>query len=172
MKIPKTSGLVLWLIPAPDDFNILSALIADLSERYNTPLFSPHITLGRAPKLNQTKLIDSIKELSRTLQPQIITCHNPVCSDSFYQKVRLPLDDNTMRRSFKSATDNHFGEEYAKQDGYHASLMYGSISCSEINLTEIRSRTKEITSLYIQSLAVVDINFTPVQWKVIFETKL
>lgn len=77
-----------------------------------------------------------------------------------------------MVEGFKKTTDNHFAGEYAKSEDYHASLLYGDIPCSDINLNEIRRKTREIHFLHIQSLALIDLNFTPDQWKVIFETKL
>lgn len=35
----------LWLVPSPDHESALRTIVAELAERYETPLFEPHVTL-------------------------------------------------------------------------------------------------------------------------------
>jgi len=169
---PETSGLVFWLLPGPESFHHLFSLIADLSKKYQTTLFSPHITLGRVPHLEQRELVLLTQKLSEKLNQVQVTCSDPECRENYFQKVVMPLDSHLMVNEYKIPADNFFGNEIAKPDDYHLSLMYGSLLCNRIDIHEINKITRNTRLLHIQSLALVDLNFTPDKWKVIFETKL
>lgn len=172
MDVPKTSGLALWLLPGPEHSRKLNSLISELSQRYQTPAFIPHITLGRVPHVGRQVLFASLENLVKKLSQLQVEVFQLKCTESSFQKVILPLNDEVMSVEFKNKVDEHFGGEYAKPSGYHISLMYGNVPCKQVALNKIRANVRILNKVHIQSLALVDLNFTPEHWKVIFEAKL
>jgi 2'-5' RNA ligase len=172
LQLPKTSGLAVWLLPAPDQSRLLSKFISNLSEQYSSIPFVPHITLSSVPDIPSKKITEMTERLSEELNQLQVDLGDVECRPHPYRKVILSIDDNVMVSAFYNKVNQAFGGEICKEGDFHLSLLYGNQRCEEIELGNIRSELPITNKLYIQSIAVVDLNFTPDKWKIIFERSL
>lgn len=172
MQLPKTSGLVVWLLPAPEQSRLFSEFISILSEQYGTVPFVPHVTLSSVPDIPVNKITEKTDQLSKQLSRLQIDLAEVECRPHPYRKVILSIDDDVMFSAFYNKVNQAFGGEFCKRDDFHLSLLYGNQKCEEIDLGKIRRDLPKIKKLHIQRIAVVDLNFTPDSWKIIFERSL
>lgn len=111
-------------------------------------------------------------QLSKELSQLQVDLGDVECRTHPYRKVILPIDDNVMFSAFYNNVNQTFGGEFCKEDDFHLSLLYGNHKCEEIDLGKIRRNLPKVKKLYIQKIALVDLNFTPDSWKIIFERSL
>ena len=172
MNLPETSGLMVWLLPDRDHAHLFSKFIVNLSEQYSTIPFTPHVTLSRVPNLEREKIVKKTARLSNLLAPVKVEVGEVLCRSHPYRKITLQLDDEVMIWNYFNAVNECFGGEYCKENDFHLSLMYGNQKCEDIDLEKIRREAPVIHELHLQRIAVVDLNFTPDKWKIIFEQSL
>jgi len=110
---------------------LYSEIIGSLSDKFGTPLFSPHITLGSLPDR-------PVSELSRILDT-ILTNTSPIelkpdfmrCSSNPYQNLVHQLKMSPIVKAMgKEAARKLPGFKPKKE--IHISLMYGRVGCGEI----------------------------------------
>ncbi|WP_372903774.1 hypothetical protein [Rhodohalobacter sp.] len=172
MQLPKTSGLVAWLLPAPEQSLLFKKFISTLSEQYETLSFVPHVTLSSVPDISSEKITEMTDQLSKQLNQLQVNLGDVECRPHPYRKVILPVDDKLMLSAFCSKVNQALGGEFCKEGDFHLSLLYGNQNCEEIDLRKIRRDLPKVKKLHIQKIAVVDLNFTPDKWKIIFERSL
>jgi len=172
LQLPKTSGLVVWLLPAPDQARLLKKFISNLSERYSSIPFVPHITLSKVPDIPSEKIIELTNQLSKEQTQVKVNIGEIECRPDPYRKIVLPIDDKIILDNFSNRVNQVFGGEFCKEDDFHLSLLYGSQKCAEIDLGKIRRELPIANELHIQKVALLDLNFTPDKWKIIFERSL
>jgi len=172
LQLPKTSGLAVWLLPGSDQSHLFSRVISDVAEQYNSIPFLPHITLSTVPDLSTRQVIGLTSRLCAELNQVHVDVKKMECRDHPYRKVVLTIDDEVMLNKFSVPVNRVFNGTFCKQSDFHISLLYGNHKCEEIELGNIRRELESISKLYIQSMAVVDLNFTPDKWKIIFEQDL
>lgn len=113
-----------------------------------------------------------METLAEELKPSKTVMGEPIFGSSPFQKVTIPLDDRFLIEQYSKKVDRILGGKFAKRDGFHLSLLYSELDQHEINLKKIKEMCPDIEKLYIQSIALVDLNFTPGKWKIIFERNL
>ncbi len=111
-------------------------------------------------------------QLSKQLNQLQVNLGDVECRPHPYRKVILPVDDKLMLSAFCSKVNQALGGEFCKEGDFHLSLLYGNQNCEEIDLRKIRRDLPKVKKLHIQKIAVVDLNFTPDKWKIIFERSL
>jgi len=163
---------MVWLLPAPEQSRLFTEFISNLSEQYNTLSFVPHVTLSSVPDIPSEKIVERVDLLSEQLSQLKVDLYDVECRPYPYRKVILPIDDKVMVRDFCNKVNKAFGGEFCKESDFHLSLLYGNQKCEEIDLCKVRSDLPNISKLHIQKIAVVDLNFTPDKWKIIFERSL
>ena len=94
------------------------------------------------------------------------------CRSYQYHKVIQSIEDEVILSTFCNKVNQTFGGEFCKEGDFHLSLLYGNQKCKEIDLEKIRSELPIASKLHVQSIAVIDLNFTPDNWKIIFERSL
>jgi hypothetical protein len=171
MQLYKTSGRVIWLMPGPDDTALWQRTISSLSRFYKTPLFEPHITLGRLTELPHDQTIQQLTRFSVSAKPVRVPLSDPVCTDHLFQKVIIPFE-NSLFSGFSTHFKETFGNESAKKRNFHLSLMYGTLSCSHIDLERVRNELPDSKYLYIQQVVLAEIAGHPGDWKILCKRSL
>jgi len=76
-------------------FDRLSRLIHELSHRYSSPPFPPHVTLlGQAPG-SREDLINKCAELAAALKPFRVSLKGLDCLDEFYRALFIRVEETT-----------------------------------------------------------------------------
>lgn len=113
-----------------------------------------------------------METLADELKPSKAVMGEPVIGSSPFQKVTIPLDDRFLIEQYSKKVDRILGGKFAKREGFHLSLLYSTLDQYEINLKQIKEMCPDIEKLHIQTLALIDLDFTPGEWKIIFERNL
>lgn len=132
----------------------------------------PHVTLSRVPEHSTEKIIELTARISKKLSSLRVDTGKIECRSHPFRKVIMPIDDDLIYQKFYNTVNDGFGGAYCKERDFHLSLLYGDQKCEEIDLMKIEREAPAINELHLQKIAVVDLNFTPDNWKIIFERSL
>lgn len=118
----------LWLEPGGDIAYKLKEQIRELSEKYETPKFSPHLTLLGSLEGSETELTSLTNTLASSSKVFTINLTKAGYRDRFYQSLFIHAEESSELMTLRNTAVGLF--EVAEQDGFmpHLSLMYGDIS--------------------------------------------
>lgn len=127
--IPKVSTdsaneiLTYWLIPAEPARSHFRNLIQDLAERFDAPVFEPHVTIYVTESGNENPM-DVLRETFRNIQPSCLSVTAIDCSDEFtktlFVQFRADAALAKLNESLRAASASQ--REY--QLNPHLSLIY------------------------------------------------
>ena len=116
-----------WLVPEEEDKNYLDKIIGELSQKYKSPIFIPHLTLFVDVKEDEEDLKAAVDEIFKDVRPFKIKKKNLGQSDNFFKTVFIEFEQNEI---FKKLY-NDFCLEIEKRDFSlfkpHLSLLYKNI---------------------------------------------
>lgn len=169
--LPEIGGSVLWLEPDPSRASHFRKWIMRLSEKYNSPLFDPHITLSRIHDLSPETVKLNLEKIAAQQSAFILNTFSAECREKPYQKIVVPVHENHSLHGLYTTIDEVFGENFSKREDPHLSLLYSNHPCSE--LREImRQIYFEPNELHIQYITLVNLDGTPETWKKPFRISL
>jgi len=127
----KTKGYSLWLMPEGDEYKRLAGIISDLSKRYHTPEFEPHVTLlGEVEKNEEEGMVYATSSLSHLIKPFEIRLDGLDYGGENFKSlfVKVKADKHIInayllaRKIFKPGDKKYMP---------HLSLLYGNLSPRE-----------------------------------------
>ena len=113
----------IWLMPAPEDAARLSSLVADLSGRFGTPLFTPHLTIAGDTDRPVTTLAEAIAEAAREVAAFSETVAGIETSEAFFRSFYARFAVTPPLVALKRRLDGEAGEVFMP----HVSLLYGPV---------------------------------------------
>lgn len=167
MPVSKKEKLVLWLMPDSDSREHFRTAIHKLSDKFLTPKFEPHITLGKVPD----KPIDFIKKSMKKLvekEPSFKASLSPiVCGKPPFQRFASEVTPAGKFLDLSDKIDHLFNGSYGKKDFFHISFLYGYTACDK--LIEFVSEADMLSHnhLYVQKISLVKIFGRPEEWQII-----
>lgn len=89
----------LWIIPPLKTKSILQKIILDLSKKYETPGFEPHMTLLGDIEVAEKEILEGTKKLAAGLKPFTLTLREVSFSTTYFQSVfvRVKSNDKLMQ---------------------------------------------------------------------------
>ncbi|MDX1591236.1 MAG: hypothetical protein R3283_04700 [Balneolaceae bacterium] len=169
----KTSGFSIWLLPDETSSNLLSAAIESLSKSLSSPLFLPHITLASVPSDSDSEiLLDNLDQFASDRQELIVRAKDLICGKPPFQRYYLLLKESETLQQFSETMDSLLGGNYSRKTNYHISLYYGFESCDEIRVAYDHGNMDLPNEMYIQSIALVNIDGYPEEWEILGQRKL
>lgn len=118
----------LWLRPFGDSAYELKERIERLSEKYDTPLFEPHITLLSGLRRGPTELIQLTDTLAASLSPFTVELGEPGYRDHYYQSLFLRIKKSDQLMDVQQTAEKLFGCTTDESYFPHLSLMYGDVA--------------------------------------------
>ncbi len=158
----------IWLMPARVDLKKYEMIITLLSERYESKIFTPHLTLlGRLktdPKIYFGFFEDLVKKYSKfnLISIGIETAEPP------WKSLFIKFKTNNQLNLFQSIINNRFKELRNYEFQPHLSLAYGEMKHNDYLDVELFKRRR----LVFSSIALV---YTPSEvekWELIKKFKL
>lgn len=124
----RAKGYSIWLIPAGEVYRKLAEIISQLSKKYSTPNFEPHLTLIGDLLRSEEEIISKTLELAEQLKPFEINLKKADYFDEYFKCLFIRAErskevikaNNIAREAFNLKLD----PEYMP----HLSLMYGNLS--------------------------------------------
>ncbi len=113
----------IWLMPAPEDAALLAGFVADLSGRFGTPLFTPHLTVAGDTDRPVTTLATAIAEAAREVSAFSETVAAIETSEAFFRSFYARFAVTPPLAALKRRLDGQATEAFMP----HVSLLYGPV---------------------------------------------
>jgi len=130
------------LLPKGKIYTKLSSLIIRLSNKYNSPLFEPHVTLIGKLNINKKGAISKTLKLAENLKPYLIRINNPIYLNEYYKSLFLKAEKTKEVMEANFLARKFFNDKRDYEYFPHLSLMYGE--ASNQTKEKIISEIKEI----------------------------
>jgi 2'-5' RNA ligase len=151
---PTAKGVSLWLLPAGELRDRLSAWIEELARRYRTPVFPPHLTLLPGIAGQEEDALARAGRLASSLEPLAIRLLEVGTSDSFFRCVFLRAELSEALQKAHLLAREAFPDVPAAPFLPHLSLLYGQLGPKEKRavrgqLPEARELAFSASSLHV-----------------------
>jgi 2'-5' RNA ligase len=121
----KTQEYSLWLMPSGEIYERLNSLISQLSRKYKTPVFEPHLTLLGGVLGSEADILSKTNQLTSVLQPYRIELSQVEYLAEYFRClfIKAKETDEVMNANLEARKifDRQNDTEYMP----HLSLMYG-----------------------------------------------
>ncbi len=123
----------LWLEPTGEIAYKLQQRIKELSQKYNTPIFSPHVTLLGGLTASQTELVPLVNTLASSMAPFNLKLSKAGYLNTFYQALFIHVEQDQALTNLhaKACRLIDCPDEYKNHYMPHLSLLYGELSQKE-----------------------------------------
>ncbi len=115
----------IWLIPEGKVYDVLKKLIQELSKKFSSPMFEPHVTLVGAIKGEQDSVIKQTERLSQKIKSFTICLEGLDFRDEshlclFFNTKKSQEYENVINKAINCFKGN-YNPKYMK----HLSILYG-----------------------------------------------
>ncbi len=117
----------MWIAPSGKVHDDLKGLILNLSRRYGTVDFEPHVTLIGGLEGNEQELAAKSEELARTAPFRVRLLPNPEHSDEYFKCVFLRCEKTPELAELNRMAVSLFGRADGPEFAPHLSLVYGRL---------------------------------------------
>ena len=156
----------IWLMPAPEDAKLLSGLVAELSSRLGTPLFTPHLTIAGDTDRPVTTLTAAIAEAAREIRAFSETVAAIETSEAFFRSFYARFAVSPPLATLKQWLDGEATQAFMP----HVSLLYGPVAAGpKAQAAAEVSRTLTGRAIRFDRLCVVTSgqNVPIAEWRVV-----
>ncbi len=162
----------LWIMPAAETYDQLARVIFDLSQKYGTPVFEPHVTLlANIPK-SQDDAAAHCQRLATILEPYSIQLTKLDQLDEYYRClfVRVRETDAVVKAHWRAC--DIFGIPCGRLFMPHLSLLYGEFQ--KATKREIIANLGDSWNLefYVDRFHLIDGRGGPTEWRKLGEFAL
>ena len=140
--------LAVWLVPQDNDKEYLQKIVNDLGEKYNAPLFVPHLTILGDTLIELKDLKQAIDKAFENIKPITIKKTQISQSNIFFKTVFIELEENEMLASVFENLKNNLPEKTDYVFKPHISLLYKIMPEEE--------KIKIVKNLNIKSEFIID----------------
>lgn len=120
----------LWFTPKGEVRRRLAGAILDLSRKYATPAFEPHVTLAGGIEGPAREVASKLRELARRIPPFTARLTSVDGLDEYFRCLFVRVDQTHPILSANEAAREVFHLPKAPHFMPHLSLLYGSLPCS------------------------------------------
>lgn len=160
----------LWLIPDEPAFSNSSKIIENLSEKYNSPKFIPHITLLGRMEGEEEDLIKKTEKLVTQLFPLTIKLESFGFSEYKHKALYLNVEKSEELLSANKKASKIFNHD--AEFAPHLSLLWGTFDI-DLKLKIIEDLGEQNDTFKISSIVLYDITDTNENlWKEIKRLKI
>ena len=115
----------LWLAPAGAMYERLGGVLSELSARYESPQFDPHLTLLGRLEGEEGALVDRAHQLARVLHPFEIRLKEPSYEAQHFRCLFLPAEPSPSILDAHQRATQIFNAQPTSAFDPHVSLLYG-----------------------------------------------
>lgn len=113
----------IWLMPAEPDATLLAGIVSDLSGRFGTPLFTPHLTIAGDTDRPVTALAAAIAQAAKKVAAFSETVTGIETSEAFFRSFYARFAVSPPLAALKRQLDGQAREPFMP----HVSLLYGPV---------------------------------------------
>ena len=162
----------IWLMPHGKCANSVSRIINDISKKYNTPIFKPHVTLiGDCEKEKCYKLYSILKKKKKIIQPIKIILKDFGYKNSFFQCLYIKVTKSYQLCKTRDFLIKNLKINSKKVYEPHMSIIYSNLKISEKK--KIVKKLKTFRDYFIADKLFLAVNdYDNLNWKVIEKIKI
>lgn len=162
----------LWLMPTGQTRDYLQKLILELSRKYSTPRFEPHVTLSGEIQAPITELRANTVKIATLMEPLEIRLRKVAYLNQYFRCIFIQAEKTkALMRAHKiacTALAQDSDDDYMP----HLSLMYGDLSRS-MKQGVIQELGKEVAVDFgIKDLHLYYTGGQPKEWYPVFSVRL
>lgn len=155
----------LWLRPFGGIAYKLQQRIKELSEKYDTPLFKPHVTLLGGLRAGETELIQMTDTLAGSLRPFDLVLTRAGCMDTYFQSLFVYVEKSDDLVNARKMAEQFFNSRSEESFIPHLSLLYGDFTRKEKErILNVMGREFHLR-FRARNLLLVDTTGQPENWK-------
>lgn len=150
----KGAGYSINILPSAEEFNRFVNLIKKLAEKYDAPIFDPHITILGQASDNESTAIKLTEELVTGISPFNITLNKIGYQDYYFRALYVLVEKTEPLLKLHEKAKQLFEKQDIPPYMPHLSLLYGDfpVAIKEKIMQEIgreQPSTFEVKSLYV-----------------------
>ncbi len=121
----KEKLIAVWLIPTKKDYDILHGIIKDLSRKFNSSCFEPHLTIYAA-KASQIESYEHLSNyITQIISPILLNIIGLKHSSEFTKTLYISFGESPKLLEITSKINKQFKHGISSYDP-HLSLLYSS----------------------------------------------
>ena len=157
----------IWLCPDYKNELYFQNIINNLSDKYNSPIFSPHCTLVSGLKSDKYELENIIDISIRNVEPIIVKSNRIGFANILWKTLFIELINNKKLKAFQNYFYMHIKSNIEYKFDPHISLIYKIIA--ENTKKEIVNSLKLKNSFKMNKIAAVRTGQNVSEWEIIVE---
>ena len=165
----------IWYEPTGIIRDELKKIILDLSKKYNSPIFEPHITLlPGGCELDKKIVIDKLSEIVRKTKPFKTTFGKLNQLDEHFKSIFIEVEKTKDLINFANSIQKEVNGKAALNYSPHLSILYGDFSNEKKDATIKLLGGKYDKSFILNKVDVVEYEFNqpPETWKKVASIEL
>ena len=158
----------IWLKPSGNTYSELMNIISQLSKKYSSPIFEPHVTLIGGLADSEVNVISRTSKLANLLKPITIRLMRIGYLNEFFRCLFITVEESDSLMSANLTARKIFNRLQDPKFIPHLSLLYGIFNSSikEEIIADIGKKFE--MNFEIKSIRVVSTKNEPKDW---YETK-
>lgn len=116
----------IWLMPADEDGALLAGIVSDLSQRFGTPLFTPHLTVKGDTDMPLPALSAAISQAASEVAAFSEAIAGIETSEAFFRSFYARFAIAPPLAALKQQLDGEATEPFMP----HVSLLYGPVAAT------------------------------------------
>src|SRR5262245_34087807 len=161
----RTQGIALWLVPEGPEAQAVAALIGELSARFGTPTFAPHVTLLVVQGADAETVLASGRELARQLQDFSVRFDGLDHSADYHRSLVVRIAPDLPILDARRRAQVAFPSEPVGPFVPHLSLLYGTLPVETRRHLTAEVRESAPGSIVLRGLDVVETEGAPAEWR-------
>ena len=161
----------IWLMPDGKYASSVSEIINDISKKYNTPIFKPHVTLIGDCEKEKWDMLYFIFKKEKIIQPIEIILKDFDYKDSFFQCLYIKVI-----KSYQLCKTRNFLIKNLKINSKKIYEPHMSIVYSNLKISEKKNIIKKLgtfrDNFIADKLFLAENDYDNLNWKVIEEIKI
>jgi len=121
------ADLSLWLVPEEESYDLLSCIIARLSQQHGTPSFEPHLTLLSGITLRHNEATTRTTQLAARLEKLEVVIRGLGYRDEFFRALFLEAERTAELMNAHQIACTVFNHSPNEPFLPHVSLLYGHL---------------------------------------------
>jgi len=124
----KAKGYSIWLIPTDNIYKKLHQIVLQLSKKYSTPSFEPHITLLDGFLGSKEEILSNTEQLTHLIRPFTIRLTHADYLDQYFRCLFLRAEKTIELMNANDKAREIFNRKQDPKFMPHLSLMYGDFT--------------------------------------------
>jgi hypothetical protein len=161
----QAKGVSVWLTPEGPEAQAVGALVSELSCRFGTPVFSPHVTLMAGLALHPDAVVGRCRELARGLHSFSVRFLGVQRSADYFRALYVLASPDLPILDARQRTESLFAAHPRESFMPHLSLLYGTLPAETLRLLAEEVSSSSPATLLLQTLEVVSTEGPVSAWR-------